>query len=92
MYKLIEYSNSYSDTSGRLWQFKRDEVPADNADFTADNSQQFKYKAALAGKTADAVNNTNISVKNTKIVVVLKYLSTFRRSLEMPLINCKNSS
>ena len=39
MYKLIEYSNSYSDTSGSLWQFKRDEVPADNADFTADNSQ-----------------------------------------------------
>ena len=24
MYNLIEYSNNYSDTSGRLWQFKRD--------------------------------------------------------------------
>ena len=25
MYNLIEYSDNYSDTSGSLWQFKRDE-------------------------------------------------------------------
>ena len=65
------------------------EVPANNADLSIDNSKLFKYKAALVGKTADAVNNTNSSVKNTKIVVPLKYLSNFWRSLEMPLINCK---
>ena len=89
MYNLIEYSDNYSDTSGSLWQFKRDEVPANNADLTIDNSQSFKYKAALLGKTADAVNNTNSSVKDAKIVVPLKYLSNFWRSLEMPLVNCK---
>ena len=89
MYNLIEYSDNYSDTSGRLWQFKRDEVPANNADLTINNSQSFKYKAALLGKTANAVNNTNSSVKDAKIVVPLKYLSNFWRSLEMPLINCK---
>ena len=89
IYNLIEYNDNYSDTSGSLWQFKRDEVPANNADLTIDNSQSFKYKAALLGKTADAVNNTNSSVKNAKIVVPLKYLSNFWRSLEMPLINCK---
>ena len=66
MYNLIEYSDNYSDTSGSLWQFKRDEVPAGNADLTIDNSQSFKYKAALLGKTADAVNNTNSSVKEAK--------------------------
>ena len=92
MYNLIEYSDNYSDTSWSLWQFKRDEVPANNADLTINNSQSFKYKAALLGKTADAVNNTNSSVKDAKIVVPLKYLSNFWRSLEMPLINCKNSS
>ena len=86
---IIEYSNNYSDISGSLWQFKRDEVPANNADLTINNSQSFKYKAALLGKTADAVNNTNSSVKDAKIVVPLKYLSNFWRSLEMPLINCK---
>ena len=30
MYNLIEYSDNYSDTSGGLWQFKRDEQPIDN--------------------------------------------------------------
>ena len=54
-----------------------------------DNSQSFKYKAALLGKTANLVNNTNISVKDSKIVVPLKYLSNFWKSLEIPLINCK---
>ena len=49
----------------------------------------FKYKAALVEKTANAVNNTNSSEKNTKIVVPLKYLSNFWRSLEIPLINSK---
>ena len=41
------------------------------------------------GKTANAVGGANSSVKNAKIVVPLKYLSNFWRSLEMPLINCK---
>ena len=69
MYNLIEYSDYYSDTLGSLWQFKRDEVPADNADLTINNFQSFKYKAALLQKTADAVANTNSSVKEAKIVV-----------------------
>ena len=89
MCHLIEYSDNYPDTSGSLWQFKRDEVPVDYADLTVDNSQSFKYKAALLRKTAGTVNNTNSSVKEAKIVVSLNYLSNFRRSSEMPLINCK---
>ena len=32
MYNLIEYSNNYSDTSGSLWPFKRDETRANDAD------------------------------------------------------------
>ena len=82
MYNLIEYSDNYSDTSGSLWQFKRDEVCNNNADLTFDNFQSFKYKAAFVG------NNGKSSVKDTKIVVPLKYLSTFWRSLEMLSINC----
>ena len=42
MYNLIEYNDNYSDTSGSLWQFKRDKVPADNVDLTINNSQSFK--------------------------------------------------
>ena len=69
MYNLIEYSNNYSDISASLWQFKRDEVTDKNANLTINNSESFKYKAALLGKTADPVNNTNSSVKETKPVV-----------------------
>ena len=89
MYSLIEYSDNYSNTSGSLQQFKRDEVPNNNTDLTTHNSQSFKYEAVLVGKTADPVNNTSSSVINTKIVVPLKYLSNLWRSLEMPLTNCR---
>ena len=50
IYNLIKYSDNYSDTSGNLWQFKRDEVTNKNPDLTIDYSQSFKYKAALLGK------------------------------------------
>ena len=53
-----------------------------------DNSTSFKYKASLLGKAIDADGNDR-SLRNTKIVVPLKYLSNFFRSLEMPLINYK---
>ena len=45
-------------------------------------------QASLLGKATDADGNDR-SLKNTKIVVPLKYLSNFFRLLEMPLINCK---
>ena len=88
VYNLIEYSDNYSDTSGSLWQFKRDDVSDTNAALTVGNSQSFKYKAALAGKTANTADGNSFA-KNTKIFVPLKYLSNFWRSLEMPLINWK---
>ena len=84
MYNLIEYSDNYSDTSGSLWQFKRDEI-INNADVTNDNNApSFKYKASLIGNT-----ETNGTKKGVKVAVPLKYLSNFLRSLEIPLINCK---
>ena len=49
MYNLIGYSDGYSDTWGSLWQFKRDEGPANSANLSIDNSKSYKYKAALAG-------------------------------------------
>ena len=74
MYNLIEYSDNYSDTSGSLWQFKRDEI-INNADVTNDdNAPSFKYKASLIGNT-----ETNGTKKGVKIAVPLKYLSNFWR-------------
>ena len=51
MYNLIEYSDNYSDTSGSLWNLKRDEI-GNNADVTNDdNAPSFKYKSNLIGNT-----------------------------------------
>ena len=50
MYNLIENSNNYSDTSGTLWQFKRDEQNMNYGnplDVTTDDSSFFKYKSSL---------------------------------------------
>ena len=83
MYNLTEYSDNYSDTSGSLWQFKRDEIKGNvdltvNAQNNPNNSSSIKYKSSF-------ITNRN----GVKIVAPLKYLSNFWRSLQMLLINCK---
>ena len=79
MYKLNEYSDNYLKTSGSLWQYYKDE-PNDNI---AD-SESFKFKVKITGKTPDDGN-----IKDVEIIVPLKYLSNFWRTLAMPLIKCE---
>ena len=64
----------------------------------AANSSSFKYKSNLLEglNSRDLAANANLDIANAhrlftnaKIVVLLKYLSNFFRSLEMPLITCK---
>ena len=88
IYNLIEYSDNYQDSSATLYQYKRDEPPEADAivDLTTDTSSSFKYKINLLG---DPALDGAIAKLSVKIVVSLKYLSNFFRSLEMPLINCK---
>ena len=87
MYHLIEYSDNYQDSSATLYQYERDEPPDDLAqNLATNNSSSFKDKVNLLGNPVIA---NNIARLNVKIVVPLKYLSNFFRSLEMPLINCK---
>ena len=92
MYNLIEYSDNYAESSGSLYQFKRDESPRNDAgnpnNVALQNSASFKYKASLLGKATNADGNDRL-LKNTKIVCLLKYLSNFFRSVEVPLVNCK---
>ena len=82
MYNLLEYSDNYQDSTGSLYQFNRDEPPDDNAD-VANNTSSLVYKSKLISETDD--NNVN----NVKLVVPLKYVKSFFRSLEIPLVNCK---
>ena len=51
LYNLIEYSDNYANTSGSLWQYYRDE-PNDNLA----NSESFKFKVKITGKTPAADN------------------------------------
>ena len=79
IYNLIEYSNNYANTSGCLGQYYRDE-PNDNLT----DSESFKSKTKITGKTPAAG-----SEKDVEIMVPLKYLSNFWRTLKMLLINCE---
>ena len=89
MYNLIEYCTAFSKTSRSLRQYYRDEGTKDTndsvIDFPADNnnSDLFKFEQHITEKTRKG------GIKNFEIMVALKYLSNFWRTLEMPLINCK---
>ena len=53
MQNLIEYSGNYSDTSGSLLGFKRDDI-VKNAEVTNDNNApSFKYKVFAIQKTME---------------------------------------
>ena len=85
MYNLIAYSDNYTKTSGSLWQYCLDKPALNNnaiVDFEDGNlSDSFNFKAKITGQTG------NGGTKDVEIMVPLKYLSNFCRTLEMPLIN-----
>ena len=73
VYNLIEYSDNYSKPSGSLWQYYKDDP---NNNIT--DSESFKFKVKITGKTPNDGNT-----KDVEIIVPLKYLSNFWRTLEM---------
>ena len=88
MYNLIEYSDNYSKTSGSLWHYCKEIPAANNADNIVDfnganATDSFNFKTKITGQT------NNDGIYNVEIVVPLKYLNNFWRTLEMPLINCE---
>ena len=90
MYKLTEYRDNCSKTCESLWQYCKD-IPAVNnnddvVEFNGANTTgSFSLKAKLAGQAGD--NGT----KEVEIMLPLKYLSNFWRTMEMPLINCESN-
>ena len=87
MYDLIEYCDNYSKTSGSLWQYCK-KIPAVNkdgdiVDFDGANATDpFSFKTKITGQTNDDGETDNV-----EIMVPLKYLSNFWKTLKMPLIN-----
>ena len=82
MYNLIEYSDNYSDSTGSLWGFKRDDV-LNNVDATNDdNALLFKYKASLITNT-----EADETKREIKIAVPLKYMSNFLEIIRKFCVN-----
>ena len=83
MYNFIEYSDSYSKTSGCLWQYCK-EIPAvnnvGNIDYFngASATDSFNFKEKIIGQTAADNNNANVAGRvDVEIMAPLKYLRNF---------------
>ena len=57
IYNMIEYSNNYSKASGSLWQYYKDDP---NNNIT--QSESFKSKINISGKTPAAGNTKDIEI------------------------------
>ena len=90
MYNLLEYSKNDKKNNKSLWNYYRDEPNSDTDDneinYSIINSKSFHYKANFM---ENGVTQNNLIKNDVKIVVPLKYLSNFWRSLNIPLINCE---
>ena len=91
MYNLIEYRNSFSKTSGSLWQNYRDKPALTDAGaianfHVANKSASFKVKQKITDKTADG------GTKDVEIMVPLTFLRSFWRAKLHKRKNIRNNS
>ena len=93
MYNWLVYSKNHNKTTGSFWNYYRDEpkeesTGAGNAAIkhSIKNSKSFDQKTSITGTLEG--DNTG---KEAEIVVPLKYLNNFWRTLDMPLINCETN-
>ena len=90
MHNLIDYSDPYSKTSERLSHYYRDKPAHNNNNILGspandNNSTSFKIKQKITRQTGDSCT------KDVEIMIPLKYLNNFWRTLQMLLINCEIS-
>ena len=101
MYNLLEFSKKYRKTTGSWWNYYRDEP----SNPLSSNSESFEYKTSITGNTynvdekitdddGNEVDNpkydaNKVGKNETEVVIPLKHLSNFWRSLNILLINCE---
>ena len=101
MYNLLEFSKKYRKTTGSWWNYYRDEP----SNPLSSNSESFEYKTSITGNTynvdekitdddGNEVDNpkydaNKVGKNETEVVIPLKHLSNFWRTLNIPLINCE---
>ena len=102
MYNLLQYSKNYRKTIGSLYNYYRDELSDDAEDNNFDNikvvnSKAFKYKNKITGNTynvdagAQGYDVNKNGTQEVELDIPLKYLGSFWRALNIPLINCEVS-
>ena len=87
MCNFLEYNKNYSKTTGSFWNYYRDEQNSganNNMNYLIKDSESFHYTTSITRKLEG--QNTE---KEVEIVVSLKHLSNFWRTLDMALINCE---
>ena len=104
MYNLIEYSRIYSKTSGTLWNYYKD-ISTDPIVYSESfkykssitgKTIEYNVLPRTTNAQGDQIPNPDynankIGTKEIEIIVQLKHLSNFWRTLDMPLINCEVS-
>ena len=91
MYNLLEYSKNYRKLTESLWNYYRDEP----SNPLSSNSESFKYKTSITGNTynigdgEEGYDANKVGKNETEVVIPLKHLSNFWRTLNIPLINCE---
>ena len=74
-----------------MWNYYRDEP----SNPLSSNSESFKYKKSITGNTYDVdageagYDANKVGKNETEVVIPLKHLSNFSRSLNILLINCE---
>ena len=84
MYNLINYSKNYSKTTRTLWNYYRDEPncgAVGKINYSMKNSRTFDYKTGITGR----LEGNNTEKEDIEILVQLKYLGNFWRTLDIPL-------
>ena len=90
LYNLLEFSKNYRKTTESLWKCYRDKPNSgvgsenNNDNSSIKDSKSFDYETSITEKL-EGINIT----KDAEILMQLKHLSNFWRTLHMPLINCE---
>ena len=90
MCNLIGYSKNYRKRTRSLRNYYRDEPNCGaigNINYSIKDSKSFNHKRSITGK----LEGNNVEKDDVKIVVPLKHLRNFWRTLDIPLINCEVS-
>ena len=72
-----------------MWNYYTDESTSDGEINYYLGSKSFDFKSRIMGKLGDTSDDNQAGKDEISLVIPLKHLSNFWKSLKMPLINCE---